>query len=129
MWFFLFGNKGYYDHLGYIISKCPECQTTGVISVEQERKKFTVYLVPTFQYSRKQYLICTTCYQRFEVAKELKPEIARRLLSQEELSSLIRQGKLRRAAIGSGTGHYCPSCQNEITDKMLYCSQCGRKLK
>ena len=137
MWFFLFGNKGYYDHLGYIIMKCPDCETRGVFSVEQERKKFTIYLIPTFQYSKKQFMVCTTCHQRFEVAEELKPELAKRLISQEELSSLIRQRRLKESAIGSGerqlvaadTEHRCPSCENKITDKMVYCPQCGRKLK
>ena len=137
MWFFLFGNKGYYDHLGYIIFRCPECETSGVFSVDQERKKFTIYLIPTFQYSRKQFLTCTTCHQRFEVADELKPKLAQRLISQEELSALIRQRRFKEAAIGSGdrqliaeaTGHYCPSCEYKVTDKMVYCPQCGRKLK
>lgn len=137
MWFFLFGNKGYYDHLGYIISRCPECETTGILSVEQERKKFTIYLIPTFQYSRKQYLTCTTCFQRFEVANELKPKLAKRLISQEELSSLIRQRKFKEAAIGSGDRHLiadatryrCPSCEYKVMGNMVYCPQCGRKLK
>jgi len=93
MWFFLFGNKGYHDRLGYIIIKCPECKTRGVFSIEQERKKFTVYFVPTFQYSKKQFLVCTTCHESFEVAKELKPELARKIMSQEELSSLVRRSK------------------------------------
>jgi len=122
MWFFLFGNKGYYDYLGYIVTKCPECRASGVFSVEQERKKFTVYFVPTFQYSKKQLIVCTNCHQRFEVADELRPEIARRLMSQKELSSVMPQKKLASIL-------HCPSCQGELTEKMAYCPQCGRKLK
>jgi len=122
MWFFLFGNKGYYDHLGYIVTKCPECRASGVFSVEQERKKFTVYFVPTLQYSKKQFIVCTNCHQRFEVADELRPEIARRLMSQKELSSVMPQKKLASIL-------HCPSCQEELTEKMAYCPQCGRKLK
>jgi len=133
MWFFLFGSKGYHDRLGYIIIKCPECKTRGVFSIEQERKKFTVYFVPTFQYSKKLFLVCTTCHESFEIAKELKPELARKIMSQEELSSLVRRSNSQRRATGGGkrkaAGHYCPSCQNEVSDSMVYCPQCGRKLK
>jgi len=129
MWFFLFGNKGYYDCLGYIIMKCPECKTRGAFSVEQERKKFTVYFVPTFQYSKKQFLVCTTCHQRFEVTKELKPKLKKKLISQEELSSLARRRKRKKLVVASASGHYCPGCQSEVTDNMVYCPQCGRKLR
>lgn len=137
MWLFLFGNKGYYDRLGYITMKCPDCRTRGVFSVEQERKKFTIYFVPTFQYSKKQFLVCTTCHEKFEVAKELKPELAARLMSQEELSSLIRRKKSKKLATASGkskvvagaSGYYCPICSGEVTENMVYCSQCGGKLR
>lgn len=137
MWLFLFGNKGYYDRLGYITMKCPDCRTRGVFSVEQERKKFTIYFVPTFQYSKKQFLVCTTCHEKFEVAKELKPELATRLMSQEELSSSVRRGKSKRSATASGkskvvagaSGYYCPICSGEVTENMVYCSQCGGKLR
>ena len=121
MWFFLFGNKGYYDHLDYIITRCPECRTSGVFFVEQERKKFTVYFVPTLQYSKKQFIVCATCHQRFEVAKGLKPEIARRLISQKGLVSVMQQKKLASVP-------RCPSCEGELTEKMVYCPQCGQKL-
>ena len=137
MWLFLFGNKGYSDRLGYITMKCPDCRTRGVFSVEQERKKFTVYFVPTFQYSKKQFLVCTTCHEKFEVAKELKPELAGRLMSQEELSSLIRRRKSKKSAtanskskaVAGASGYYCPSCSGEVAENMVYCPQCGKKLR
>ena len=131
MWLFLFGNKGYYDRLGYITMKCPECKTRGVFSVEQERKKFTVYFVPTFQYSNKQLLVCPTCHETFEVAKELKPELAKKIISQEEMSAKIRR-KMRTAsrkkAARDGSRQHCPSCQNEVSSGMAYCPRCGSKL-
>lgn len=135
MWFFLFGSKGYSDRLGYIVMKCPGCKTRGVFAVEQERKKFTVYFVPTFQYSKKQLLLCTTCQESFDVAKELKPEIAARLMSQDELAAKIRRGGLKKLIAGKrrktaqAARSYCPGCESEIAADMVYCSRCGRKLK
>lgn len=88
---FIWGSRGYYDQLGYVIHRCPECGTLGPFSVEQTKKKFTVYFIPTFSYSQKQYLVCTTCQAAFEVNKEAKEELARKIMSQSELSKLIRQ--------------------------------------
>ena len=51
---FVWGNKGYHDRLGYIIQTCPACKTQTVFAVEQVKKKFTVYFIPTFSYSQKQ---------------------------------------------------------------------------
>jgi hypothetical protein len=52
----LFGNKAYFDILGYMVTTCPGCKTTSVMTVEQQRKKLTVYFIPTFDFSRKQYM-------------------------------------------------------------------------
>lgn len=131
----LLGNKGYYDRLGYIVMKCPECKTLRVFSVEQERKKLTVYFVPTFQYQSRQIITCSTCHESFEVDKELKSKIAKNIISQKELNSLRRRGKLKELT-GSGKKQpsrrvakiYCPSCENEIKKGMVYCPQCGIKL-
>ena len=145
---FVWGHKGYHDLLGYIIWECPECKTTGVFAVEQVRKKFTVYFVPTFSYSQKQFLTCTACQAVFEVPKELKPEVAKHLMSQEEISSLIRQVNEEAAEsekqieaspresslvdeqrVMKNSIRYCPSCGNKVTKKAAYCIQCGTKLE
>lgn len=131
MWLFLFGNKGYYDRLGYIIMKCPECKTRDVFAVEQERKKFTIYFVPTFQYSKKQLLVCGTCHETFDVAKELKSELAKKIISQEELQTKIRRRKRtasRKTATINGSQGSCPNCQNIVAGSMAYCPRCGSKL-
>lgn len=96
MFFFLAGSRDYKDRLGYIVTTCPECGMRGLFTVEQERKKFTLYLVPTFQYSKKQYMECPYCREIFEVAEEIKAELESRLISQEQLTSAIRNGKLDR---------------------------------
>lgn len=131
---FLFGNKDYYDPLGYIIMKCPACKKRGVFSVEQERKKLTLYFVPTFQVSSRQIITCSACRQSFQVEDELKPTIAENLISEKELRSLKRRGKLTEM-IDSGkrrrkksTVNSCSGCGSKIEKGMVYCPQCGAKL-
>jgi len=131
----LFGNKDYYDPLGYIVMKCPGCKARGVFSVEQERRKLTLYFVPTFQVSNRQIITCNACRQSFQVDDELKPKIAENLISEKELRSLKRRGKLKEltGSRGRRSGRkavksYCPSCENETEKGMVYCPQCGIKL-
>ncbi|NLE90713.1 MAG: zinc-ribbon domain-containing protein [Dehalococcoidales bacterium] len=96
MFFFLIGSKGYKDRLGYIATTCPECRMRGLFTVEQERKKFTLYLVPTFEYSKKQFMSCPYCREVFEVADEIKSQLAAKLISQEQLTAIIRNGQLEK---------------------------------
>lgn len=133
---FVWGHKGYHDLLGYIIFECPACETTGIFAVEQAKKKFTVYFIPTFSYSQKQYITCTACQATFEVPKELKPEIAKNLMSQEELSSLISEANKEATEAQSvsnklatkSSARFCPSCNNKVAKKATYCPNCGAKL-
>ena len=125
MWFFLFGNKGYRDRLGYIITKCPECRASAAFAVEQERKKFTVFFVPTFQYSKKQFMVCSSCRQVFEVAKELKAEVSGKLMSRKELEAALEQRKRQSLAAAPR----CRSCSRVVAEGMVYCPQCGSRLK
>ena len=125
----LFGSKDYFDHLGYIIMKCPDCKKQRIFSVRQERKKVTVYFVPTFQYSSRQILTCTSCNHTYEADEELKSEIAKNILSQKELNSLKYQGKLKGLIGRKDSGkYYCSKCQSKIKKDMLYCPQCGESL-
>jgi predicted nucleic acid-binding Zn ribbon protein len=87
----VWGYKGYCDLLGYVIERCPQCNTTGPFSVKQLRKKFTVYFIPTFAYSCKQYAECFACHSTFEIAKEQKERIAGALMNQDQLAALIRE--------------------------------------
>ena len=96
MWLFLAGSKDYNEKLGYVVTTCPECRTRGLFKVEQERKKFTVYLVPTFQYSKKQYMTCPACQETFEAGEEIKEELTKRLITQEELTKAIRNGRVEK---------------------------------
>ena len=132
---FLFVNKDYYDLLGYITMKCPVCKMQRIFAVKQERKKLTVYFIPTFQFSSRQIIVCEHCRETFEVDNELKPKVAENMISQKQLESLKRRGKLKeltgdppKRRTKKVINTYCPSCENEIDKNMVYCPRCGKKL-
>jgi uncharacterized protein YbaR (Trm112 family) len=90
----LCGNKDYYDLLGYITMKSPVCKRQRIFAVKQERKKLTVYFIPTFQFSSRQVVICENCKEAFEVEEEQKSRVAENMISQKKLDSLKKSGKL-----------------------------------
>ncbi|MDO8636353.1 MAG: zinc-ribbon domain-containing protein, partial [Dehalococcoidia bacterium] len=117
-------------------------------SVDQVRTKFTIFFVPTFSFSQKQFLVCTTCQVSFEVTNELKPEIAKSLMSQEELSAFIgqinREAEEERKKLLAAEGlslvpgeykkvdkenstNYCTQCGQRLSQGMSYCPECGAK--
>ena len=114
--------------------KCPGCKARGIFSVEQERRKLTLYFVPTFQFSSRQIITCSACHQSFQVDDKLKPKISKSLISEKELKSLKRRGKLKEIDVSGKrrrrrvTKSSCPNCGNEIEEGMVYCPQCGKKL-
>jgi predicted RNA-binding Zn-ribbon protein involved in translation (DUF1610 family) len=132
---FLFGNKDYFDLLGYIKMKCPRCKAQRIFSVKQERKKLTVYFIPTIQFLSRKIMICETCKETFEVNDELKSKVAENLISQEELDSLKRRGKPKIPLASPqkrlnklGIKPQCLVCGSHINKSMRYCPQCGNKL-
>lgn len=59
-----------------------------------------------------------------------------KLMRQQELSSLVRRGRLKELTGGGKRGKarhtaksYCPGCGGGVAAKMAYCPQCGGKLK
>ena len=93
-------------------------------AVEQERQKFTVFFIPTLQFSKKQYMVCSNCLQIFEVAKELKPELASRLMNRQELDTELAR---RKREIEKAAPH-CSYCDSRLAKGMVYCPQCGHKI-
>jgi len=90
---FIWGSKGSVQKIGYLMRECPSC-ASGPFAVHQAKKKFTLYFVPTFSYSNKQYLECLACHDSFEVPSEMKPSIERDLLTQNQFSALISNNSL-----------------------------------
>ncbi|MDD4924704.1 MAG: zinc-ribbon domain-containing protein [Dehalococcoidales bacterium] len=132
---FLFGNKDYYDLLGYITMKCPNCKTQRIFAVKQERKKLTVYFIPTFQFSSRQIVVCQYCREALQVDDELKPKVAENMISQKKLDSMIKRGKVDnlieavpKRRTRNAVKMRCAGCGSEIDKKMIFCPQCGNRI-
>lgn len=130
---FLFGNKDYYDLLGYINMKCPNCKKQRIFAVKQERKKLTVYFIPTFQFSSRQILVCEHCSEVLQVDDEIKSKVAENMISQKKLDSLIKRGEVDHL-IGIAPKRkrrtvkiQCANCGSKIDKKVKFCPECGNK--
>ena len=102
---FPFGSKDNVDLLGYIIERCPTCDTTGVFSLYEASKKLTVYLVPTVTLGREQQVLeCRACQAKFAVPDDLRATLGSRLMTQEQLAARVREMRARPAtALASPT--------------------------
>ena len=78
---FIWGNRGESKHVGYLIDTCPQCGTAGPLSVFETRRRFTVYFIPTFSYSKKLFMACNMCQATWEVPDTEQGAIERSLIS------------------------------------------------
>jgi predicted RNA-binding Zn-ribbon protein involved in translation (DUF1610 family) len=132
---FLFGNKDYYDFLGYITMKCPACNKQRIFAVKQQRKRLTVYFIPTFQFSSRQIVVCQHCGETLQVDDELKTTVAENMITQKKLDSLIKNGKVDHL-IGDNPKRRtrrtvkitCSSCGSKIDKTVKFCPECGNKI-
>jgi hypothetical protein len=122
---FLFGNKNYGEHLGYIATNCPTCRIDRIFSIDQRRQKFTVYFIPTVQYRVKQYMTCQSCREQFEIADDLKPQIAERLMTEKQLKTVLSE----MAGSQNALLPLCQDCAQPVDSGMRFCPNCGSQLK
>ncbi|MEN8614677.1 zinc-ribbon domain-containing protein [Dehalogenimonas sp. THU2] len=121
---FLFGNKHYGEHLGYIVTRCPDCRDDRIFSVDQRREKLTVYFVPTVQYRAKQYMTCQGCGKSLEIADKLKEEIAGRLMTETELKKVLGEIAGEHRSLMA----VCQACSQPVERGMRFCPSCGHPL-
>jgi hypothetical protein len=76
---------------GYVIERCPACGTVGVFGVYDAKRRLTIYLIPTPPFSQQQLMECKTCHARFGVPEDQRAALAKRLMSQDELSARIKE--------------------------------------
>ncbi len=100
----LVGTKDYVEERGFFIHECPVCQRPRVFSVSDERRKLTIYLIPTVPVRSQQVMECLTCHGRWSVPEASRQELAAQLVSHDEVTAQMRQLEARgTAALGVGT--------------------------
>jgi len=70
-------------------------------------------------------MTCLHCNERYEIADELKSEIAGRLMTEEQLKKTL--GEI--AAQTKLPLPYCPACSSTIGPGMKFCPNCGAKIQ
>ncbi len=146
----IWGHKGYSNLLGFVIQECPNCLRLSPFRIYQQGKKFTLYFIPTFSYSKKQVAVCTLCNAGFEIPNEHKQRIESILMSEEELLSKIQQAanKVKRdeeaaaarlitdakqqtaeMQLSESETKRCLYCAEIIKAQATYCRFCHRDLQ
>ena len=85
------GTRDDVELIGYLIERCPSCGKVGVFAVYDAKKRLTIYLIPTRPYKQLQVLECKSCHARFGVPADQREAVAKRLMTQDELSERIKQ--------------------------------------
>ncbi len=103
---------------------CPACKTDRIFSIEQHRQKLTMYFVPTVQYHSKQYMTCQGCNESFEIADQLKEEVAARLMTENELKTTMENMAIESLPLIP----ICQTCKQPVGPRMRFCPNCGNSL-
>lgn len=154
---FIFGAQEEYDNLGYVLLDCHKCQTQTLFSIHQNKQRFTVFFVPTFNITQKHFLRCKNCGSAFELKNgALKDYVAGHLINEtqarnyliaererfkeNEAKQIIAEyEKFRAQKIAESTPMQereyidvklvCRRCQKPISSQMQFCPTCGKKIK
>ncbi|TFG45030.1 MAG: zinc-ribbon domain-containing protein [Dehalococcoidia bacterium] len=96
-----------------------------IFSIDQRRQKFTVYFIPTVQYRVKQYMTCQSCREHFEIADDLKTQIAERLMTEKQLKTVLSEMTGGQNALLP----LCKTCSQSVDSGMRFCPNCGSPQK
>jgi len=95
----LIGTKDYVHERGFFIHECPNCRRPRVFSVADERRKLTIYLIPTVPVRTQQVMECMTCHGRWSVPEGSQRDLAATLGSLADVSAQMLQVERGYAAI------------------------------
>ena len=102
---------GYADSVdlqGYLIERCNECHQRSVFAVFEARRRLTITFIPTPVNIQQRWVMeCRTCGARFGVPKTWEADLPKRLMTQQQLSTRIRElrGSVAFAAQQQRVGH------------------------
>jgi hypothetical protein len=86
---FIWENRSYPDHRGYILRKCPCCGQIAPFAVIEQKTKLTVYWIPTLSYEEKYYFQCGTCGETLELSQAQQSSLMPDLMTQQQLSAMV----------------------------------------
>lgn len=85
----IIGARDYIEPRGYFIHECPQCRVDRVFSVYDTKRKLTLYFIPTLNVRSQHVMECTTCHGRWGIPDDVRDEVSRQLMSQEQISERI----------------------------------------
>jgi predicted amidophosphoribosyltransferase len=154
---FIFGAQEEYDELGYVLLDCHQCRSQALFSIHQNKQRFTVFFIPTFNITQRHVLRCENCGSAFELKKGvLQDYVASHILNEtqarnyliaererfkeNETKQIIAEyEKFRTQKMVENTPlqereyidikMLCQYCQKPIGSQMQFCPACGKKIK
>lgn len=93
----LIGAKDYVQQRGFFIHDCPVCLRPRVFSVSDERRKLTIYLIPTVPVRSQQVMECQACHGRWRIPDSSRRDVMAQLISHDDATARMREIERRGA--------------------------------
>lgn len=84
------GARDVFDPLGFVVSTCQKCGSSGAFAVYNAQRKVTIYSVPTLALREQLVVECRACAQRFGVPPEMQEQFRANLLNEAQLAERLR---------------------------------------
>ncbi|MBW3015751.1 zinc ribbon domain-containing protein [Candidatus Woesearchaeota archaeon] len=75
----IWGTKTKTKHLGNVKRRCSECKSETFHSFVKAQKYFTLYFIPLFPINTKVLMHCNGCGAAWELKKELKDQLLKKI--------------------------------------------------